>query len=191
MDGDCGEDSPIYTGDQGLPVIAPSSHSLVHNVSAEMMNLNALLICASIAVAVPTIVPLISTVPTLRGVEDSEPLPQCLATSSPCLFEISNIAYQKYEPFLGTIDQGMDTMTMAFSVANNGNDVETACSFINGKYLGQWTDNGTKWFPCGNRTLLDETGTKYIVRTSAQFQWDTWNLAINQTWACEDGYEQQ
>lgn len=85
----------------------------------------------------------------------------------------------------------MDSITMAFEVTNHGSGIGTACSFVNGKYMGQWTDDGTKWYACGNRTVADDSGAKYIIRMNARFNWDSWNLAVNQTWVCGDGDEQQ
>lgn len=125
------------------------------------------------------------------GAHSVETLPACGLASSGCAFTIRNIAYQKYEPFPGTIDQGLDSITMAFDVTNDANGINTACSFVNGKWDGQWMDYGTKWYTCGNRTVEDDTGTKYVVATIAQFDWDTWNLAINQTWVCGDTYNTQ
>lgn len=156
-----------------------------------MLWLQLLLLCASAALGLPTAPASAPTTAKLQTLDTVGSMPECLSASSPLAFTINNIAYQKYEPFPGTIDEGMDQMTMAFDVTNSGNGIDTACSFINGKYLGEWTDNGTKWYACGNRTIVDDTGAKYVVRTNAQFHWDTWNLTVNQSWVCACDYEPQ
>ncbi|KAK6087228.1 hypothetical protein SCUP234_01859 [Seiridium cupressi] len=155
-----------------------------------MLLFQVLSLCASAALAIPTALPPFPTTPGPRT-NSSSTVPACSAANSQCAFTIRDIAYQKYDPFPGTIDEGLDSMTMAFDVANNGNGINTACSFTNGKYLGQWTDNGTKWFACGNRTVTAGDGEKFVVQTNARFNWDTWNLAVNQTWVCGNGYGQE
>ncbi|KAI1843784.1 hypothetical protein JX266_010043 [Neoarthrinium moseri] len=145
-----------------------------------------LLFVIATAVAVPT-APLGGSKIIVRDVLDStQTIPKCAAATSSCAFAINNVAYMKYTNKPGFIDQSPDTITMAFDVTNNANGIKTACSFSNGIFMGQWTDAGTKWFPCGDRSLVDENGSKYMVKTTAQFHWDAWKMAVNQTWICSN-----
>lgn len=112
----------------------------------------------------------------------------CAGMSSTCQFTVQNVAYMKYLTLPGGfIDQTPDSITMAFDVTNTANGVNTACSFTNGKFMGEWADKGTRWYPCGDRTISSSQGTKSVVKTNARFNWDSWQLSVNQTWTCADG----
>jgi hypothetical protein len=115
-------------------------------------------------------------------------MPSCSSASSTCSFVVHNVAYMMYQTLPGGfIDQTPDSITMSFDVTNSANGVNTACSFTVGKYNGQWTDRGTTWFTCGKRTIVDDQGSKYVVQTNTRFNWDAWQLAVNQTWTCDEG----
>ncbi|KAI0174786.1 hypothetical protein BJ166DRAFT_156082 [Pestalotiopsis sp. NC0098] len=155
-----------------------------------MLSLPVLWLCVSAALAVPA-----GKTPPIPP-DDPSPtppatIPVCVSTSLPCAFAVSNVAYQKYMPAPGTIEAGLDSMTLAFGVNNDANDISTACSFTNGKYGGQWADNGTRWYNCGTHTIVDGNGTQHVLRTNARFDWNTWHLSVNQTWVCGNDYGQE
>lgn len=144
-----------------------------------------------------TVIPAASPVLSPRAISprDTVPIPNCAAASADDHFEISDIAYELYLNKPGGIDTTPDQITMAFSVTNNASGVETACSFLNSRHaspLGPvWADNGTKWWPCGDRIVGEEGGTTYVIKTNAQFAWSKFTLRVNQTWICGDGVEEK
>ncbi|KAI0133884.1 hypothetical protein BJ170DRAFT_716052 [Xylariales sp. AK1849] len=127
------------------------------------------------------------TAPYLSYLDTIEAIPNCAAASLDTSFTIRDISYMEYLTMPGYVDQPPDTITMSFDVTNNANGIETACSFSNGKSEDGWDDNGSKWYSCGDRTMIDDSGSGYTVKTNAQFQWDAWVLGVNQTWVCGDG----
>ncbi|KAI1252303.1 hypothetical protein MGN70_006877 [Eutypa lata] len=76
---------------------------------------------------------------------------------------------------------------MAFEMINEANSVSTGCSFMRVMMGdGQYPDDSKDWHPCLDRSM-DIDGQEVVVATSARFDWNTWDLAVNQSWACGDG----
>jgi hypothetical protein len=127
--------------------------------------------------------------------EDTLPIPNCAAASANDVFEISSVAYELYLNKPGGIDSPPDEITMAFEVTNNASSLQTACSFANSLHRSAsgpvWADNGTKWWPCGDRIMGNDSGVTYVVKTNAQFAWSKFQLKVNQTWICGDGVEEK
>ncbi|KAH8660165.1 hypothetical protein BX600DRAFT_54663 [Xylariales sp. PMI_506] len=87
----------------------------------------------------------------------------------------------------GGFDGLPNEQQLAFGVVNSANQVSTQCFLSNYMTNGQtWDDQGTRWYPCLDQTVVDSQNQTYTVKTSTQFNWNLFNVTVNQTWACED-----
>lgn len=117
----------------------------------------------------------------IQGAECSEQFP-------PTTFSLENIQYIKVEYALYTPDlHGPNSTQMAFDVINEANNISTGCAFMRVMMDdGQYPDDSKDWHPCEDRSInIDDQ--EVVVGTSARFDWNTWNLAVNQSWTCGDG----
>lgn len=112
----------------------------------------------------------------------------CSGQFPPTTFSLENIQYIKVEYALYTPDlHGPNSTQMAFEMINEANSVSTGCSFMRVMMDdGQYPDDSKDWHPCLDRSM-DIDGQEVVVATSARFDWNTWDLAVNQSWACGDG----
>lgn len=114
---------------------------------------------------------------------------ECSEQFPPTAFSLDSIQYIKVEYALYTPDlHGPNSTQMAFEVVNEANNVSTGCTFMRVMMEGgQYPDDSKDWHPCEDRSI-DVNDQEVVVGTTAQFDWDTWSLAVNQSWTCGDGY---
>lgn len=112
----------------------------------------------------------------------------CPEQFPPTTFALASIQYIKIEYVLYTPDlHGPNSTQMAFEATNAANGVSTGCSFMRVMMAnGEYPDDSKDWHPCLDRSL-DVDGQEAAVATSARFDWNTWDLAVNQSWTCGNG----
>ncbi|KAH9884343.1 hypothetical protein F4778DRAFT_562291 [Xylariomycetidae sp. FL2044] len=111
----------------------------------------------------------------------------CTDISAPSTFTITDINYVKHLVYYAPGSPlAHNTTQFVFGVANQANGVSTGCSYTYVRLEGEWTDpHGTYLFSCYDRSIvIGERETPVL--TSSTFDWDTWHLAVNQTWACDE-----
>lgn len=112
---------------------------------------------------------------------------RCADGFPPTTFFVHGVGYLKYETAPGSFDVPPNSSQIGFEVVNKANDVGTACSFVTAMVNGEYPNTNHLWHDCGNRSL-DIDGEETPLRTSARFNWDTWDLAVNQSWMCDEGF---
>ncbi len=112
----------------------------------------------------------------------------CVGKFPPTIFSLESIFYIKIEYALYTPDpHGPNSTTMTSEVANQANGISTGCSFMRVMMdNGEYPDDSKDWHPCLDRTL-DVDGQQVTVGTSTRFDWDSWSLAVKQSWTCGNG----
>jgi hypothetical protein len=123
----------------------------------------------------------------VRADDTPTPIPVCSTDQLP-IYSVNGASYLLYEVAPGgQWDTGPGEIQMSFSVANTVNQVETLCTLSNFKSNGQdWDDQGTTWYSCQDQVITGILNNTYTVKTSTQFDWNRFNVTVNQTWACDN-----
>ncbi|KAI8625912.1 hypothetical protein F5Y19DRAFT_478992 [Xylariaceae sp. FL1651] len=110
----------------------------------------------------------------------------CPEACEPTTFTLRDISYLRYEVSPYMPESQPNSTELAFELVNEANGISTGCACQNVMSHGQWADDSHHWYACIDRSIT-VGNQQYSVRTSALVSWDDWQLAINQTWVCDDG----
>ena len=110
----------------------------------------------------------------------------CADEFQPKSFIFDNASYMRYETPQG-IDTQPNSTQFVFEVSNESNGVLTGCSFYQVMVNEKYPDTFSHWKPCYDR-ILNVDGYEVEVETSARVDLDIWEVSVNQSWSCRDGY---